>query len=74
METYLSPVETHCTNVNYFIPDEENETRSFTEDAMTRLRKAFLFTISDIREFMCKHKIAGAILFYLQASDYFVQF
>ncbi|XP_051172482.1 uncharacterized protein LOC127288837 isoform X2 [Leptopilina boulardi] len=37
VETYLSPVETHCTNVNYFIPDEENETRSFTEDAMTRL-------------------------------------
>ena len=39
VETYLSPVETHCMNIDYFIPDEENETRGFTDDAMARLRK-----------------------------------
>ncbi|XP_076384716.1 uncharacterized protein LOC117220709 isoform X1 [Megalopta genalis] len=37
VQTYLSPVETHCMNVNYFIPDEENLTRGFSDDAMTRL-------------------------------------
>lgn len=39
VETYLSPVETHCMNIDYFIPDEENETRGFSDDAMARLRK-----------------------------------
>ncbi|KAG8232497.1 hypothetical protein J437_LFUL011266 [Ladona fulva] len=34
---YLSPVETHCTNIDYFIPDVENHTKQFSEDAMTRL-------------------------------------
>lgn len=40
VQTYLSPVETHCMNVDYFIPDENNETKEFTEDAMTRLHMA----------------------------------
>ncbi|XP_012269473.1 uncharacterized protein LOC105693846 isoform X2 [Athalia rosae] len=35
--TYLSPVETHCMNIDYFIPDEDNETRSFSDDAIARL-------------------------------------
>jgi len=39
VETYLSPVETHCMNIDYFIPDEENQTRGFSDDAMARLRK-----------------------------------
>ncbi|KAJ8963749.1 hypothetical protein NQ317_004836, partial [Molorchus minor] len=37
IKTYLSPVETHCSNVNYYIPDENNDTRDFTDDAWTRL-------------------------------------
>ncbi|RZC31900.1 uncharacterized protein BDFB_001344 [Asbolus verrucosus] len=37
VKTYLSPVETHCNNINYYIPDENNETRDFTDDAWTRL-------------------------------------
>ncbi|CAG9767421.1 unnamed protein product [Ceutorhynchus assimilis] len=37
LKLYLSPVETYCTNVNYYIPDENNETKDFTEDAWTRL-------------------------------------
>lgn len=38
-DIYLSPVETHCMNIDYFIPDEENQTREFSDDAMARLRK-----------------------------------
>jgi len=38
VETYLSPVETHCMNVDYFFLDPENQTHEFSEDAMTRLR------------------------------------
>ncbi|XP_046399208.1 uncharacterized protein LOC124165754 isoform X2 [Ischnura elegans] len=34
---YLSPVETHCMNIDYFIPDVDNQTKQFSEDAMTRL-------------------------------------
>lgn len=44
VETYLSPVETHCMNVDYFFLDTDNQTHEFSEDAMTRLRK-FVFTV-----------------------------
>ncbi|CAB3371472.1 Hypothetical predicted protein [Cloeon dipterum] len=37
VETYLSPVETHCMNIDYFIPDTDNVTKNFSEEAMTRL-------------------------------------
>lgn len=37
VETYLSPVETHCMNIDYFIPDTENLTKDFSEESMTRL-------------------------------------
>ncbi|XP_059477565.1 uncharacterized protein LOC132197951 isoform X1 [Neocloeon triangulifer] len=37
VETYLSPVETHCMNVDYFIPDTDNVTKNYSEEAMTRL-------------------------------------
>ncbi|XP_041978399.1 uncharacterized protein LOC121732543 isoform X2 [Aricia agestis] len=40
VEIYLSPVETHCSNVDYFIPDENNETRGLADDAMNRLHMA----------------------------------
>lgn len=39
VKLYLSPVETYCTNINYYIPDENNETKDFSDDAWTRLRK-----------------------------------
>lgn len=39
--TYLSPVETHCNNVDYFIPDENNVTKGLSEDAMARLVTPF---------------------------------
>jgi len=34
---YLSPVETYCMNVDYYIPDEDNHTADFTTDEMTKL-------------------------------------
>ncbi|XP_065172712.1 transmembrane protein 114 isoform X1 [Atheta coriaria] len=37
VKTYLSPVETHCNNINYYISDEDNDTRDFTDDAWTKL-------------------------------------
>ena len=39
VETYRSPVETICTNIDYYIPDNKGDTKSFSEDAMARLRK-----------------------------------
>ncbi|XP_058798875.1 uncharacterized protein LOC131668593 isoform X2 [Phymastichus coffea] len=36
-DIYLSPVETYCMNIDYFIPDEENQTRLFNDDAMARV-------------------------------------
>ncbi|XP_046686855.1 uncharacterized protein LOC124372498 [Homalodisca vitripennis] len=46
IETYLSPVETHCINIEYFLADVDNQTKGFSEDAMTRLRE-YLSSISD---------------------------
>lgn len=40
VKTYLSPVETHCNNINYFIPDDNNETKDFSEDAWNKLHMA----------------------------------
>lgn len=31
-DIYLSPVETYCRNVNYYIPDESNIVKTFSED------------------------------------------
>lgn len=45
VDTYLSPVETHCMNVDYFFLDTDNQTHEFSEDAMTRLRKFFILSI-----------------------------
>ncbi|XP_043215084.1 uncharacterized protein LOC122378278 isoform X2 [Amphibalanus amphitrite] len=40
VELYLSPVETYCENIDYYIPDEENLTKSFSEERMARLHMA----------------------------------
>lgn len=42
VETYRSPVETLCTNIDYYIPDDKGATKSFSEDAMARLREFLL--------------------------------
>jgi len=34
---YLSPVETYCMNIDYYIPDEENVTGEFSQDEMAKL-------------------------------------
>uniref|UniRef100_A0A182TC95 Uncharacterized protein n=1 Tax=Anopheles maculatus TaxID=74869 RepID=A0A182TC95_9DIPT len=40
-QIYLSPVETHCSNIDYFPANEEHkESDSFTDDIMTRLHLA----------------------------------
>lgn len=39
VEIYLSPVETHCSNVDYF-PDMDDEKLQPNDDAITRLHLA----------------------------------
>lgn len=34
---YLSPVETYCMNIDYYIPDDEDVTKDFSTDEMTKL-------------------------------------
>ena len=36
---YMSPVETWCRNIDYFIPDEEGKTKDFKTEVMTKIRK-----------------------------------
>ncbi|KFB38201.1 hypothetical protein ZHAS_00005514 [Anopheles sinensis] len=41
LQIYLSPVETHCSNIDYFpAAEEQKESDSFTDDIMTRLHLA----------------------------------
>merc|ERR1712165_606840 len=37
VEVYMSPVETRCRNVDYYIPDENDVTKSFNKEQMTRI-------------------------------------
>jgi len=37
---YLSPVETYCMDIDYYVPDSENLTSSFSQDEMGRLHMA----------------------------------
>lgn len=37
-------METLCTNIDYYIPDDKGATKSFSEDAMARLRKKRFIT------------------------------
>jgi len=38
-DIYISPVETYCRNIDYFIPDENDQTKTFNKEEMTRVRK-----------------------------------
>jgi len=37
LPVYLSPVETYCHNINYYIPDDARETQGFSKENMTRI-------------------------------------
>jgi hypothetical protein len=37
IDLYMSPVETWCHNLNYYIPDEEGATKQFSQENMTRI-------------------------------------
>ena len=39
VEVYMSPVETWCRNVDYYIPDKNDVTAKFNKGQMTRIRK-----------------------------------
>ena len=43
VDLYMSPVETWCHNINYYIPDEEGATKDFSQENMTRIRESSTF-------------------------------
>jgi len=40
VKLYMSPVETWCRNIDYFIPDEEGKTKDFKTEVMTKIHMA----------------------------------
>ena len=38
----MSPVETWCLNLDYYIPDQNDVTKLFNQEQMTRVRKLTL--------------------------------
>jgi hypothetical protein len=46
VELYMSPVETYCRNLDYYIP-EEGRTKNLTGEEMTRIRKFFMGKIHE---------------------------
>jgi len=53
VELYMSPVETWCYNLNYYIPDEAHETRDFEPDNMTRIHMGRSMIALFITAFFC---------------------
>ena len=39
VQLYMSPVETWCRNLDYYIPDEKDVTKTLGKEEMTRIRK-----------------------------------
>ena len=39
VDLYMSPVETWCYNLNYYIPDVDGRTKDFSVENMTRIRE-----------------------------------
>ena len=56
VEVYRSPVETICTNIDYYIPDDKGATKGFSEDAMARLRKILSSFIHFVHEWCHWHR------------------
>ena len=44
----MSPVETWCHNINYYVPDEEGATNNFSAERMTKIRE-LLLTVYRVR-------------------------
>ena len=39
LKLYMSPVETWCRNLDYYIPDEDGQTNQLDAEQMTRIRE-----------------------------------
>jgi len=53
VDLYMSPVETWCHNINYYIPDEGRETQKFTSDKMTLIHMGRSMIALFITAFFC---------------------
>ena len=62
VELYMSPVETWCHNINYFIPDEEGITKDFPMEKMARIRKYKTYFSKNIFVYFFKIYITKSFL------------
>jgi len=53
IDLYMSPVETWCHNLNYYIPDDARETKDFTQENMTRIHMGRSMIALFIAGFFC---------------------
>lgn len=53
VKLYMSPVETWCHNLNYYIPDQEQETQGFAPDNMIRIHMGRSMIALFIAGFFC---------------------
>jgi len=53
IELYMSPVETWCHNLNYYIPDDARETKDFSQENMTRIHMGRSMIALFIAAFFC---------------------
>ena len=53
---YISPVETWCLNLDYYIPDTNDRTKDFKGNEMTRIRKStvILHNIPELKIYFIK--------------------
>lgn len=53
VDLYMSPVETWCHNLNYYIPDDAQETKDFKEENMARIHMGRSMIALFIAGFFC---------------------
>jgi len=53
IDLYMSPVETWCHNLNYYIPDDAQETKDFSHENMTRIHMGRSMIALFIAGFFC---------------------
>ncbi len=60
----MSPVETWCHNLNYYIPDETGATKEFSAENMTRIRKSntYCSMYGQGRAVICGLRVARTLL------------
>lgn len=74
VEIYLSPVETHCSNVDYFPETEEDKSFQPNDDATTRLHLARSCVVLFILRWIFIHRVSAKMKKKKIISVFFQQF